>query len=393
MHGLNINKGWTVAVIGGGPAGSASALSLLQQLEHTHGNAPHQHQVHIFDAKTKPSIRIGETIPPAATEVLNRLHASHLINEGDAHTECPGSISQWNSDQPAHNDFFLDLVGKGYHLNRNLFDEQLLEHALLMGAKLHRGWRLGATEAIGQQWRLRFQRSRPLQTAVDADFVVDASGKSAAFCRRLNVFRNICDEVIFICAIIELDSSDQILPHTFVESVPEGWWYAAKLPHNKMVITFCTDKADLKTYRWDNPERWLGLLRNSQWMQKNLPKSLLETTPEQISLIKEYAPSSLLSAVCGNNWLAVGDAASSCDPITSAGITKSLIQGEHAGKAIAGLITGDKSALTNYQQQVFADFSQYIGVRNSLYRSEQRFTDQPFWRRRYGLSDTAQPVG
>lgn len=389
---ISNNKGWSIAVIGGGPAGSATALSLQQSLSNANWKSSSPCQIHIFDDNVTQNIRIGETIPPVATEVLNRLGIVHLLENSTEHIECPGSISQWNSDTPDHNDFFLDLEGKGYHLNRKLFDAQLLEQSINSGCKLHAGWRLNNTEYINHQWQLRFQNNRCQQEIFNADFVIDATGKSSAFCRRLNICRNVCDEVIFLCAIVNLSESEHLLPHTFVESVPEGWWYAARLPQNRMIVTLCTDIESIKSNHWDKPDRWLKLLKETSWLQRNIPRTLLSMPADDIVILKEFAPSSLLSAVYGTDWLAVGDAASSCDPITSAGITKALIQGEQAGKAIASLIINkNDDALQQYQQQVFADFSQYISVRNMLYQSEQRFRDTPFWRRRYGMPVLEEP--
>ena len=376
----------TIAILGGGPAGSATALSLIQSLATAGADHENTYDIHIFNHQRNTPVRVGESIPPAATPVLKRLGVADIIEQGDIHIDCPGSISLWDSDTPGHNDFLFDIVGQGYHLDRQTFDAQLLSKAKNSGIIFHDGWKLTDVNQAQDQHELIFsvEGSEPYHT-INADFVVDATGKSAAFARRLEVCRNVLDDVTFLCTFVDLADDENISSHTYVEAVAEGWWYAARLPNNKMIITFCSDKQGIAKHHFNQAELWLQQLKQTQWVQKNIPQSLLTVSANELELMTQSAPSSLLSAVGGDNWLAVGDAASSCDPITSAGITKALIQGEQAGIAIAKLYTDpDPTAIHAYQHQVFSDFKQYAAVRTHLYRSETRFTDSGFWQRRLG---------
>ena len=378
---------WIIAILGGGPAGAATALSFLQSLATlTPTDKPAHHcQVHLFDYPRSSDIRVGETIPPAATSVLRQLQAQDIVEENNIHMDCPGSVSLWNSEKPEHNDFLLDIEGRGYHLDREKFDAQLLEKACATGVIHHHGWRLTGVRAIQGRKLLDFSVQNKTKSTIKADFVVDATGKAAAFARRLNVYRNVFDDVIFLCTVIDLPEDCKVLPHTFVEAVAEGWWYAARLPNNKMIVTFCTDQEGMKAHQWQIPANWLALLRQTKWLGKKISKVLAKISADCLHIVTHSAPSSLLSAVCGKDWLAVGDAASSYDPITSAGITKALQQGVQAGAAMATLITeGRQDALNTYQTQVFNDFAQYARVRSELYGSEKRFMKSEFWLRRLG---------
>ena len=382
-----MQKEWTIAILGGGPAGTSTALSFLQSLATLtpKGEPAHRCQVHLFDCPRSSNIRVGETIPPAATPVLRQLGVQDIVETGDSHLDCPGSISLWNSEKPGHNDFLLDIVGRGYHLNRERFDAQLLAKACAAGVTHHQGWRLTGVSDVRGRKHLDFSVQKKTKSSIEADFVVDATGKAAAFSRRLNVCRNVFDDVILLCAFIDLPEGCKILPHTLVESVPEGWWYAARLPGNKMIVTFCTDQEAIKDHHWQTPSRWLSLLQKTKWLGRTLSAVLTTLSTDSLHIVSHSAPSSLLSSVYGEDWLAVGDAASSYDPITSAGITKALQHGHQAGKALATLATGGKQqALKAYQNRVFDDFGQYVRVRNELYRSEKRFSNSKFWLRRLG---------
>ena len=90
-------------------------------------------------------------------------------------------------------------------------------------------------------------------------------------------------------------------------------------------------------------------MKDPDFLSKNIPAQVLETSGQELEILIRPAPSSILSAVCGEHWLAVGDAAYRYDPITSAGITKVLMQKKQAGIAIASLITEQEAeAIKSY---------------------------------------------
>jgi len=377
----------TVAIIGGGPAASATAISLIGTTLGQEVESTRSFDVHIFSALGMEALTnktyVGESIPPAATSIMKQLKVHHLLDNTEDHIPCPGSISLWNNDVEGHNDFFMDPMGFGYHLDRRKFDHQLLDQAKKAGANVHRGWRFNHVDEETGKYALTFSVQGRPRKLVKIDFVVDASGRSSAFVRRLGVARNTFDEVLFVNCTFDLSDDAVVLDHSFVEAVSDGWWYAARIPNNKLIVTLCTDISTIKVNGFQNPAKWLALLKQTKWISKAIPSEILDKDPFSLDIIMHAASSSILSAVCGGNWLAVGDAASSYDPITSAGITKALIQGEMAGKAIKNLISGShEMAVQNYQESVFDDFNRFVKLRDELYKSETRFPTSPFWQRR-----------
>ncbi|MCG9599008.1 tryptophan 7-halogenase [Vibrio sp. Isolate25] len=381
-------KDYHVSIIGGGPAGLATALALKN-----HANASgEKFHIDVFEANGKAKAKIGETIPPAATPILRDLVGEHLDRMLAEHTVCPGSLSLWGSDQPGMNDFMFDLDGQGYHLDRKRFEEQLSDIAQHKGIHLNPHSRLAQLSKNKHGFSLQLNKKTERQT-INTDFVVDATGCAAVSARRLDIARNTFDEVLYIGALID-DQATQIQPvlmptRTLVESCSYGWWYAAKLPGNKLIVTLCTDTQQMQEQNLDNLNVWYSLLNQTQLIRETLKERLTERLTDQVTLFKRGASSSILSAVVAQNWLAVGDAASSYDPISSAGITKALMHGQLAGSSVHdALAKRSTSTLSHYQDQVFSDFNQYVGLRYSLYASEQRFMQSGYWQRRLGLSNT-----
>jgi flavin-dependent dehydrogenase len=383
----------TVAIIGGGPAGSAASIALLRAMAGCRQSV----SVVLIDSLANPDQEpVGETIPPAATPVLRQLGCLDLL-ESDHHLECPGSASIWGSDEVGYNDFSFNPIGKGYHLNRQRFDSDLLAKAVSTGCQVNRGWHLRRVRQHDRGYELECliknpsigtaptrQKSKQRASLV-CDFVVDASGKSSAFTRRIGVARNVFDEVISLCAFFDLPAIDAWPPaRTLVQTQENGWWYAARLPNDKAIVAFCTDAEEIKRHhRPIGAEDWHHLFNNATWLSGECEKQFGAAVGVPGRLVLKPAPSAILSAVTGEGWLAVGDAASSYDSLTSAGITKAISSGEIAGKAVAHWLRNqDREPLAQYQNRVFEEFNRYLQLHAYHYHNEQRYAHCDFWRRR-----------
>ena len=159
-----------IYIIGSGPAGSATALSIAK-LATTRQTS---FSVVLVCGPKNHHHAIGETIPPAATEYLRKLGVADLLNE-QQHIYCPGSISIWGQEQPGFNDFFYTPVGKGYHLDRDTFNQSLMLAAESSGARLMRDTKLSSIEQVEGSKQLKLTLETANNTIMEyADFVIDA---------------------------------------------------------------------------------------------------------------------------------------------------------------------------------------------------------------------------
>lgn len=369
-----------IYIIGDGPAGSSTALALNQNLAYANDS---NLECNIFQvcAPKKTTDPIGETIPPAASEYLTQLGLANCLNTID-HLPCPGSISVWGDEQPGFNDFFFTPVGQGYHLNRQRFNEQLLNAAKASGVMQLAETKLKNIEPSSQGLALRLQTPDGIIER-QADFIVDATGIGASVARELNVARNQYDSVISVYAFYDLQHSNTLPAHTLVSTAENGWWYGTQLPNNKALISFCTDNEILKQLKLTEPSQWYQLLTKSPWFYDQCCQQFAFAIDKPVKITARVAPSAILSCVVGDYWLAVGDAACSYDSMTSAGITKALQQGIAAGKAISQqLLQQNTDALIRYQETIFQTFNQYLHLHQQLYYREQRYVSSGFWMRR-----------
>lgn len=360
------------------------------------------------DASVNDTPRIGESLPPGASALLETLgiDAGRLLVD---HLPFAGVSSLWGASEPGHQDFWTAGRGPGHHLDRTRFDRQMRQLAESVGIPVHCGHRLVAARSFGKDAdsaesgpgsgvRLEFacqsNSGKSERKTVICDFAVDASGVRAALARRLGVARNILDRLVAISAILTCPTENCRAKGARgrLMAVRHGWWYAAPMPGGNWHVTLVSDRREIRRYGLERSERWSRELRRASWLFEQLPAAIRDGT-RAASLVHRSAPSAILSRVQGKNWLALGDAAASYDPLTSAGISKALEQADQAAKALAQWRrTGRASLLAGYENAVFAAFNRYAAIRRNFYSEAQaRFPDAPFWRRRMGEDDRQLP--
>ncbi|SHO66621.1 Dehydrogenase (flavoprotein) [Pseudoxanthobacter soli DSM 19599] len=360
----------SVAIAGAGIAGCAAALAL---------QAAGLTDVVVLDRDRAPAFRLGETIPAFAVGLLKRLGAY-----GRAATlrplESSGSTSLWGKDTPGHNDALGDPDGAGWHLDRAAFDAALREEVRARGIALVAGHLTEVRRAEAGGFRLAFARG-PAAGAIEADVLLDASGAGATALRRLGIARNPVDELTVRHAVLAVEATGATAARTFLEAVPYGWWYATRIPGDRMVAMVATDPAAAA-------EAGLSL-RSTDGFRRALEATHLvgpavaAARPAGIlSAGGSSASSAILSGIAGPDWLAAGDAGWSCDPLTAQGITKALMEGIAAAAAITDRQRGNAGAFAAYQAIAFARFTANLRLRAALYTAETRWPDKPFWRAR-----------
>jgi flavin-dependent dehydrogenase len=352
-----------VAIVGGGPGGSATALSLR-------AHAPSLSVV-LIEASHYETVRVGETLPPPARPILEHLGVWETFKE-QRPREVHGTTASWGSAKPLDNDFIYMPANTGWHLDRAAFDAMLAGEACRRGATLMLGTRVRDARRANNKWRLTLSTG----STIAARFIVDAAGGSAALARRRTARVVEVDRLVGIARFFENSNGD---PRTLVEAFEDGWWYTSGLPNGRRLIACMTD-ADLA--------RRMRLHDAKEWRCKLAAMREVSALARQGKLcdpiVVRSASSRLLEPAAGEHWLATGDSASRFDPLSSQGIVKALRSGIFASYAIGDLLErDDRSGLDRYRQYVLEEFQSYAEIRAKYYREEQRWPQSEFWRRRH----------
>lgn len=358
---------YDVLVLGAGPAGLATALSLRNLSDCS---------ILIADAGEQKRERAGESAPPDLLAPLRRLQLeANFLAAGHMHS--PGSAVRWGREQVGYNDHLLNPMGPSWRLNRPVFDAMLVEAALERGISVQWNTRYLRAKANESGFLLTLAERAGLEQEIQARWVVDATGPLARFANDLGVKKR-TDDQLFGLAGFSTVQSGQMQKQVLVESTPEGWWYAAYLPDHRIIHMFVTDAPQLRQLKSAGMAGWAALLSRTQLLGPALANVQL-ASPE-FHTFPIY--SSLLEQTYGEHWLAVGDAAATYDPIASQGLYKALSDGVTAGRVLAAVLQGQRQELEQYDRGVKERYARYFDQRCGLYEQERRWAGAEFWRNR-----------
>jgi flavin-dependent dehydrogenase len=357
-----------VVIIGGGTAGVATALSLAGR------------GISSTLLEAGPGVKkIGETLSPEALPVLKALAIAHLP-EDPRHLHCHGNIYNWG-DATEEKHFIYTTAEHGWHLDRSHFERALIETARQRGVTVMdrcKLLQLGKTD--GGKWDLEIRTDQNL-THMTASFLVDATGRTAKVARSLGIQRKTYDTLTGVAAHFEVSAHRPIPKFTYVQAVADGWWYAAPLSTGTIVTVYMTD-AELIDKNMQQLDGYWGKLKQAPHIHALFPP---DYQPQSVRLQVKSAATGHLEAVYGENWLAVGDAAYSYDPVSSYGMTSALGSGYYAGNAIVDCMSGSKVALPAYHHALEKAFSGYLPLWRRQYMQEMRWPGSPFWQAHQAL--------
>ncbi|MEV0537666.1 tryptophan 7-halogenase [Kitasatospora sp. NPDC050463] len=356
-----------VVVAGAGPAGAAAAVALVRA----------GRTVLLADAGRGPA-PVGEALPAAARVLLRDLGADGALSEG--HVACLANRSAWGGPELASVDSILDPHGHGWHLDRELFDRRLREHAQEQGARLATGSAVRplARSADGG-WTVELRG----RGTVRCRWIVDATGRRAAVATACGARRLVRDRLVAVHLTLG-PAPERTDTTTTVEAAPDGWWYTAPLPAGRRLLAWYTD-ADLPAARTALPTA-LAATRHISPLTGPHPWPP-DTVPRRAP-----AHTARLVSVHGDGWTAAGDAAVAFDPLSSQGILTALFTGLSAGRAVHAHLDGAPDALAGYARAVAEVHAVYLRNHRHHYAAEHRWPDRPFWQRRHTPTPALQEV-
>jgi len=293
----------SVLVVGGGPAGSAAALTLLGV----------GIDVTILERARFPRYRPGETLHPGIEPLLDQLGACSALRDGDPlrHT---GHWVAWHGPE-RFVPFGADEAGPwhGFQVPRARLDAALLATAVRNGARL-------LVEDAPREVCVDDRRVRGIDVAGDrlhARFTIDCSGDTHWLARALGIgFAYHSPRLLarFGYANGAVASLDRL---PLIESDPGGWTWLAEVERGNFHWTRVTRYEDRPADGW-------------------LPPALRACTPTRTRGADVTWRIARRSA--GPGWLLAGDAAAVLDPSSSHGVLRALMTGMMAGHVVRRIV-------------------------------------------------------
>ena len=372
-----------VAVIGAGPAGSATARALAQRgwrvalLERTRFELP----------------RIGESLAPNVQQPLRELG---VWPDFMALAPLPswGTFSLWGEATQQSHSHLISPYGCGWHVDRRAFDRMLAQAAAAAGASLLEGRGLQRSVYLDGQWCLQTSSSadhaEAREQTLQAGVLIDATGRRAQVARSQGSQRLVFDRLVGV-AVRWAGADPAEHGHLLVESGREGWWYSAPLPGGvlpesaTMIAILMTDADLCGKLHLTGAERWQAILHSTQATRQRVSGARCLSRP-----LVHCAHSQRLrrdSTRAAGPWLAVGDATLAVDPVSGSGVLRALRTARAAADIVHDILTRPETAqeaLAKYETERDKECTTYLIERAHYYATEQRF-DTPFWQRRQVL--------
>jgi flavin-dependent dehydrogenase len=295
-----------VAIIGGGPAGTAAAIACAQQ----------GLRVWLFERATLTGDRVGEALHPGVEPVLRQLGvaASLPLVTGARHE---GIWVDWGGRrrfEPYGHD--ADGPWRGFQVVRAAFDALLLDRARELGVAVMLPCAVTGLCREGGRVAGIDTASGPVRATV----TIDATGRTGWLSRKLAI------------------ASIAPWPRLFAR-----YGYRQGDCPTRDTAPSLVGRAD----GW----QWTALVRPGvyQWLRvtQGIGRGAADEVPSELAMLAPLGPVRgadvtwrIGESVAGPGWFSVGDAAALLDPAASRGVLKALLSGLGAGHLIAATLRG-----------------------------------------------------
>ena len=309
----------TIAILGGGPAGSALACHLIEQ----------GRTVVLFDDGSKPDLIVGESLVPAILPMLDQLGVKDRV--AAISLLKPGVSFIFDRHETIAFDFQsvarCKLPTFAYNVPRPAFDRIIAQRAEELGvARISQ--RAKVQRVSGDRVALSPETlaAAPALDGRQPDLIVDASGRSRMLGRTLDIATQ-CGPRKDVAYFAHYDGFEEEKPRgqVLITRLAVGWSWRIPLPDRLSVgvVVNREEAAHLGT----TPEQRLEAA-----IARDPVLAAAGSRRTRISPVMTYSNYQLVSEVGhGANWVMVGDAYGFVDPMLSPGLMLAL----HSAKLLA----------------------------------------------------------
>ena len=312
-----------VFIIGAGPAGTCAALRLLSL----------GYNVALAESEPFPRAQIGESLSPGVRNIFDYLQAGDLLNTRNYLHQLNAQVI-WDKPEP-------QLVstaqrGSGVMVDRAQLDQDLLQLAVHRGLQLYQPARFESCKRTEEVWTSILRTDTGI-TSISARFILDARG------RRGNHMQ---DRVLTAPQTVAMwaEVPGQSMPaDTLIEAIPAGWIWGSPTPGGSFRIITFTSPDTLR--QQPLPQLFSKLLSTT-----NLFAIAANTGIPDIKTCSVFTYAHI--APWKDNYLRLGEAAFSLDPLSSTGLEKAM---RFSLQAVIAVNTILKTGQTNMAQTFYED--------------------------------------
>lgn len=352
-----------ICVIGAGPGGCAIAKRL----------ADLGHAVTVVEAKAFPRPHVGICLSDQTDQLLNFLGAGQAVRQA-GFLRRKATVVRWDTDEPKL------TPQPGIHVDRGIFDGLLLENARTAGAKVIQPARVKDVNRIpGRGWEISFE-GKEEDKRLTARFLVDAAGKSNVLtAKRIKA----APPLFALHAYWTLEETPNY--DGFIEAGNDAWlWFALTRKDRCLISLFADPKHFAKSESESLESHYKSMMEQFSLMQ-------YARLGERIGEVKGCDASSRYSTdPVGEDYIRVGDANFSVDPMSSQGVHLALASGVQAAVVVNSLIrfpSHKEAALRFFKSRQEERVKQFTTKSQEVYQQVANRRPEAFWHDRAGKAD------
>ncbi|OMH26713.1 NAD(P)/FAD-dependent oxidoreductase [Motiliproteus sp. MSK22-1] len=347
-----------IMVLGGGPAGAATALGLVQL-----------------------GYRVGlatESRPFAAMEgisqrVIDGLRGAGLHRALATLPEASSRQVTWNGSSSSANQETL--------VDRQRFDLAILEDLRQGGVEVFEA-RVSSIKEDEDGWSLSLQNNGQ-NHQLTGRFMVEARGRSAP---AMGITKTKGPDTL---SLLQYWQGPCKKPFSAVESFEEGWAWMAAGKDGRRYLQLTLDAKSIEL-----PSK-AELPRFCEARFRHLKQAVpfIEDAVATDQVLARTSASVLYSEVIGKNWIRVGDAAMAVDPLSGNGIFQALSSALIAPAVVNSLLKDSgvvEIAQQFYQDRVSTLFYRFARIGRDFYKMETGWANQAFWQLRSAWPDSQE---
>lgn len=353
-----------VAIIGGGPAGSAAATLLAQK----------GRSVVVFEREKFPRFHIGESLLPFSMAALDRLGVMEKVEAAGFMPKHGAGVSTGNGEREVQFYFkegFRPERETAFQVERSKFDELLLDHAEENGAEVWQETTVTGLEFSDEGVTLKVRGKEGGESEVAARYLLDCSGRNAVVGQQFDLKRTYPKLKKFAIyahyeGVTMPDGVDGTL--TRMVRTEDAWFWLIPLTRERVSVGVVMDTARFRA---------AGLLAEAMLEREIAGADAMRERMREARLVsKVYAGgdySYRSERLSGDRWLLAGDAAGFIDPIFSSGVFLALLGGERAADALDAALTDGRVAkreFAAYSKELRSVMKLYLGFVNGWYQRE-----------------------